>query len=154
MNCKNSNDACSVVWMGSNAKDAKITQRACWTESETSDPKCHVGACVPEQLQVSATVGYFCCCRGDLCNKNPEEIKSDPTTEAPKCKNSPVPCPSPSPHLPPLISRPACPVERQFAPDGHLQRHPPLCGPGRHQSAPGSSLPHPSEATPPSPPLP
>lgn len=87
VNCKNSNDACSVVWMGSSARDAKITQRACWTESETTNPKCHVGACIPEKLETthkSTTVGYFCCCRGDLCNKNPEAIKQLTTTDAPK----------------------------------------------------------------------
>lgn len=84
--CSSKKHACSVLWTGPTAKEAVITSKACWSDYSTYQT-CSFGPCTPQELEVAADqVVYFCCCKGDLCNKIPEQI-SYTTTDPPKCKH-------------------------------------------------------------------
>lgn len=87
--CESNYQACSVVWSGATAKEAVITSRACWSNSDTRQldnfKNCPFGPCIPQKLPLKDIAAYFCCCQGDLCNKIPEPINLE-TTHPPICE--------------------------------------------------------------------
>lgn len=73
--CSPNNNACGVLWTGPTAGKAVVTQKSCWIDNGFTKTVCNVGPCIPQRIEkVKNEAAYFCCCKGDLCNKFPESI--------------------------------------------------------------------------------